>query len=163
MKLTVHFMQYGQTACQMAGAPKDWAAGHRWSSDWNDVTCEECLRGKEPFSTFTLGQDGKSVTITCNRCNRTSYSKNDVEYHFCGYCGVSHDDLFPPARRWWVEHPERDLAIVRCDCGWFIGIHWNNLDVAAIGGVMQCPKCKADLFERLSTLRTQFHEANKAH
>lgn len=163
MKLTVHFMQYGQTACQMAGVPKDWAAGHRWSSDWKDVTCETCLLGQEEISTFTLGQDGASVTITCKRCNRTSYSRSDVEYHYCGYCRVSHDDLWPPARRWWLDHPERDLAVVRCDCGWYLGIRWRDILGWGTDGTLRCPKCQADLFGQLSELKKHYHEANQAH
>lgn len=156
-------MQYGQTPCQMAGVPKDWAAGHRWSSDWKDVTCQDCLRGKDEVSTFTLGQDGKVATITCKRCNRTSYNGNDVRFHYCSYCDFFHDDLWPPARHWWMEHPERDLAILKCDCGYWIGYRWKHLISTETNGVVVCPKCHADLFERFAALRTHYHEAHKTH
>lgn len=114
MNLTVHFMQFGLTACQMAGVPKDWAAGHRWSGDWKDVTCETCLQGKDLIETFTVSADGKS--ITCKRCKRTSYNSNDVERHYCGFCHVFHDDLWPPIRKVWIDNP----TLVGCNfCGGF--------------------------------------------
>jgi len=165
MTLIVHFMQYGQTACQMAGVPKDWAAGHRWSSAWKDVTCQDCLRGKDFIDTFTISE--KRDSITCKRCNRTSYNSNDVQYHYCAYCDVFHDDIWPPARRWWIENPERDLALVSCACGYRIGFRWKqlislepNLEVA---GVFRCPQCKANLFDQISKLSKHYHEAHQAH
>jgi hypothetical protein len=29
---------------------------------------------------------------------------NDVQEHYCGHCHVFHDNLWPPARRWWIKH-----------------------------------------------------------
>jgi len=55
------------------------------------------------FQTFTLSADGKS--ITCKRCKRTSYNLNDVEQCYCPCCHVFHDDIYPLARRWWVDNP----------------------------------------------------------
>lgn len=161
MTLTVHFMQLGQTPCQMTGVPKDWAAGHRWSGDWEDVTCQECLRGRELIETFILGDDKKS--ITCKRCNRTSYNENDVRYHFCAYCGIFHDDLWPLARRWWIDNPETELAVIRCTCGWHIGFRWSHLMDTETNGVLRCQKCQTNLFDQVSKLRTHYHEAHKAH
>lgn len=101
--LIVHWMMYGMTACQKPGPPGDWPEkDHRWSSDWNDVNCPHCLEGKEPFETFTISEDGKA--ITCKRCKRTSHNARDVENHYCGWCHVYHDDIWPPARHWWVEN-----------------------------------------------------------
>lgn len=97
-------MQFGMTACQKEGPPGDWEEGHKWSSDWKDVNCAECLKGREPMDTFTISPDGKS--ITCKRCKMTSYNLNDVEQRYCGHCKVYHDDIWPPARAWWVEHPD---------------------------------------------------------
>jgi hypothetical protein len=74
--MIVHFMEHGMTACQKPGPPAKWEEGHRWSSVWEDVTCLDCLRGREPIETFTVSADGKS--ITCKRCKRTSYNPNDV-------------------------------------------------------------------------------------
>lgn len=102
--LTVHYLQFGMTACQKEGPPGDWEEGHKWSSDWKDVNCAECLKGREPMDTFTISPDGKS--ITCKRCKMTSYNLNDVEQRYCGHCKVYHDDIWPPARAWWVEHPD---------------------------------------------------------
>jgi hypothetical protein len=159
MSLTVHFMQYGHTACMMAGLPKDWAAGHRWSGDWNDVTCEQCLRGREPIDTFTISEDGKS--ITCKRCNRTSYSRGDIENRWCAYCQVSHDDLWPPARLWWIETLEPDMVGLHCSCGWKLGLKRKDLEEfkhIALGerfgrGHFQCPKCKKDLVNEVKELK----------
>jgi len=41
--------------------------------------------------------------ITCLRCKRTSFNPNDVEFHYCGWCCVFHDDLWPPCRAWWLK------------------------------------------------------------
>lgn len=98
------------TACLVNGPPKDWPDGHLWSSEWSEVTCVACLAGRELINTYTISQNGKS--ITCLRCNRTSYNSNDVKHHYCGYCYVYHDDIWPPARRAWLadkppEPPEK--------------------------------------------------------
>lgn len=138
--LTVHFMGYGMTACQMEGVPKEWSQGHRWSADWEDVTCEHCLKGKEPIDTYTLSPDGK--TITCKRCGRTSHSPGDVEHRWCEYCKVAHDDLWAPARRWWIDHPEPDMVHVTCDkCQFRLGILKKDLMELKARGFTQCHKC----------------------
>jgi len=99
--VTVHFMGYGMTACLVNGPPSKWPPNHKWSSDWADVNCQGCLAGKELIHTFTIADDGKS--ITCRRCKRTSHNANDVEHHYCGNCHVYHDDLWPPARKAWLD------------------------------------------------------------
>lgn len=55
----------------------------------------------DPIDTYTISADGK--TITCKRCGLTSHHPMDVERKFCGACKVFHDDIWPPARRWWIE------------------------------------------------------------
>jgi len=99
--LIVHFLGHGMSACMREGPPSKWPENHKWSGDWKDVTCDECLLGRDEIKTYTLSADGKS--ITCLRCKRTSHSAKDVEHHYCGACHVSHDDLWPPARRWWIN------------------------------------------------------------
>jgi len=99
--MTVHFLGYGMTACMREGPPSAWPEDHKWSSDWKDVTCEECLLGKDEIKTYTISADGKS--ITCLRCKLTSHNLNDVTYRYCASCNVSHDDLWPPACRWWLN------------------------------------------------------------
>ena len=101
MRITVHYMQHGMTACLVNGPPANWPPGHRWSNDWDDVTCEACLAGKDLIPTFTIGVGGKS--ITCLRCKRTSYHPDDVEKHYCSCCKVFHDDIWPPARKAWIN------------------------------------------------------------
>lgn len=111
-EMTVHFFQYGHAACMKPGLPAEWEADHRWSSDWKDVSCPDCLRGREPVETFIVAADGKS--ITCKRCKRTSHNAKDVEHLYCGFCDVYHDMLWPPARQWWIDHPD----LVGCSyCG----------------------------------------------
>lgn len=101
--LIVHYLQYGQTPCLMPTPPGSWPERHKWSAEWPEVTCKDCLRGKDTIvPTFTISTDGKS--ITCLRCQRTSYNQNDVDNHYCGACHVFHDDIWPPARKWWVEN-----------------------------------------------------------
>ena len=40
--------------------------------------------------TWILSADGES--ITCLRCNMTSYNVNDIMYRFCGHCHAFHED-----------------------------------------------------------------------
>ena len=102
--MIVHFLQYGMTACMKLGVPRDWEKGHLWTGEWSDVTCEECLLGRDCMETFEISPNGKS--ITCKRCGCTSHNPHDVEHHYCGRCHVFHDDIWPPARQWWVSHPD---------------------------------------------------------
>ena len=95
--MIVHFMGYGYTACMIPGPPKDWPEGHKWSSDWNDITCPGCLAGKELVHTFRIFADGKA--IQCLICGAMSYIQEDVDRQFCPKCGICHEDLWPPARR----------------------------------------------------------------
>lgn len=39
----VHHLHHGRTPCGMPGVPGDWAPEHRWSVNWDEVTCEPCL------------------------------------------------------------------------------------------------------------------------
>lgn len=148
--LIVHFMGHGMTACQIPGTPgKDWGPGHRWSADWDDVTCEQCLEGKEPIDTFVISPAGD--TITCKRCGRVSYSRGDIEHHYCGYCKVRHDDLWPPARHWWINTLEPDMAAIVCDCGYRLGV--KKVSIAAGVHGTSCPKCKALLDEKIKAVQ----------
>ncbi len=101
--LLVHYLNHGITACAIQGPPGDWPPGHRWSSDWKDVTCGECLLGRDLIKTYTLTADGKS--ITCLRCKKTSKHPEHVKNHWCPWCHAAHDDLVPWARRWWLNLP----------------------------------------------------------
>lgn len=98
--LVVHYMRGGQTACMRRGVPAEWSANHKWDSDWEVVTCKKCLRGKIPIDTFRIGDGGRS--ILCLHCGTTSHSKTDVDNRYCGHCHVYHDDIWPPARHWWI-------------------------------------------------------------
>lgn len=100
----VHMMQFGHTACLINGPPSSWPENHKWTPNWDEVTCFTCMAGKDVPPTFQISPDGKS--FTCLRCHRTSYHPKDVEHHYCGACGVSHDDIWPPARRAWLRLPE---------------------------------------------------------
>lgn len=97
----IHYVIYGVAACMKEGLPKDWPAGHVWTFRWADVTCPDCLKGRPYIDTYTLTTDGG---ITCLRCKITSYSPEDVKHHYCGKCGICHDDIWPPARRFWLDN-----------------------------------------------------------
>ena len=99
--MTVHYFNHGMSACMRQGPPVNWPPDHRWSSDWKDVTCDECLLGKDEIKTYLLSGDGRA--ITCLRCKRTSYNPSDVRAHYCSACETWHDDLWPPARLWWIK------------------------------------------------------------
>lgn len=103
--LVVHYLKYGMTACLVNGPPKDWPENHKWSSDWSEVTCGHCLSGRQLIHTYRISDDGKS--ITCLRCQRTSWNAGDVEHHYCGYCHAFHDDIWPPARLAWITGGQR--------------------------------------------------------
>jgi ribosomal protein L37E len=102
--MIVHFLKYGVTACMMPGVPCDWPEHHRWVSDENKdkVTCQACLEGmKYGDPSFELLEEGKA--IKCRRCGKISHNPGDVLNHYCAHCHVSHDDIWPPARKAWVE------------------------------------------------------------
>jgi len=102
-------MGYGMTACLINGPPANWPEGHKWSSDWADVTCKTCLAGKELTQTVSISEDGKSMT--CLKCGNTTHNQNDVDNHYCDYCHVFHDDIWPPARKAWLEGPTEGKSI----------------------------------------------------
>lgn len=106
MPETIHFMQYGLTPCFMESPPASWPVHHFWSAEWENVTCEVCLAGRNIAQTFLLTNSEHGLAFTCLRCLRTSHSPKDVEHHYCGHCHAFHDDIWPPARRWWVTHPD---------------------------------------------------------
>lgn len=102
--MIIHLVQYGLVACMREMPPAKWPDGHRWSSDWKDVNCPDCLRGKDEPYTFHIDLNGPS--ITCKICGLTSFNNSDVINHYCAHCHVSHDDLWPPARAQLIGHPE---------------------------------------------------------
>ena len=54
--------------------------------------------------TFVIDLNGPC--IICKRCGLASYNPNDIEQHYCARCHVFHDDIYPPARQWWIAHPD---------------------------------------------------------
>lgn len=144
-------MQFGMTACLMQDVPKNWPEGHRWSSDWEEVTCPACKEGKEPIETFVIGRAKDQPTITCKRCNRTSYSLDDVTHRWCAYCQAHHDSIWPPARRFWITHPEPALKIVRCRCGFWIGFNQTDAKNVLNTGLL-CPECRANLMPEIKNM-----------
>lgn len=100
--ITVHLMQYGHTACLIDGPPKDWPKNHKWDSDVKNVNCPMCLEGLEfGEATFEILEDGKA--FKCRRCGNISRDQSDVTNHWCDRCHASHDDIWPPARRAWMN------------------------------------------------------------
>lgn len=93
-QLTIHLLKFGVSACP---------DNHKWvGEDQKElVNCSACLEGlKHGDPTFEILNDGKA--IKCRRCGSISHNPNDVENHWCGRCHMSHDDIWPPARRAWV-------------------------------------------------------------
>jgi hypothetical protein len=110
----VHYFKFGVSACLLPGVPKDWPPNHKWVSDEDKehVNCPACLQGmKYGDPTFEILEDGKA--IKCRKCNLTSHNKNDVENRYCGHCHVFHEDLWPPARKAWLEQPADPLPVRR--------------------------------------------------
>lgn len=106
----VHYMQFGHTACLVNGPPNEWPENHRWTSVEAEVSCPACIEGlKWGESTFEILEDG--TRIKCRRCGRVSSNLQDVEYHYCGHCHAYHDDIWPPARKAWMEgDPKADQS-----------------------------------------------------
>lgn len=105
----VHYMQFGHTACMMQPrTPKDWPEGHKWDSNWPNVTCPACLKGQPPYpDTFEIEiKYGKEIAITCKHCGKKSYHAKDIEQRYCGHCHLFHDDIWPPGRQHWIDNPE---------------------------------------------------------
>lgn len=99
---TVHLLNDGLTACLADRmVPDPWTQEHVGTGQWEHVTCDKCLEGREAVETYKLSADGKS--ITCLRCHRESRNPHDVSQHYCGHCHVWHDDLWPPARKAWLS------------------------------------------------------------
>lgn len=107
--MPTHFMKFGHTACMMEGPPVEWPEGHKWTSVWKHVTCDDCLLGRHMIHTFKISADRKS--ITCRGCGHKSTDPKDVENHTCPACHVSHDDLWPPARRAWIKQGKAVLLL----------------------------------------------------
>jgi hypothetical protein len=42
---TVHMLMHGRALCGLAGEPRDWPAGNKWTwrSEANDATCATCI------------------------------------------------------------------------------------------------------------------------
>lgn len=59
--------------------------------------------------TFTIGPEANS--ITCLGCGLTSYNPNDVKIRWCGHCHVFHDDIFPPARQWFIDNTKKAFPL----------------------------------------------------
>lgn len=100
--MPVHFLQLGRVACHGPITPITLEAGHSGSENWDEVDCFECSKGRVPAVTYTMAPDGSS--ITCLGCGMTSSNSDDVENLYCGHCHVAHSDIWPPARRWFVEN-----------------------------------------------------------
>jgi hypothetical protein len=50
----------------------------------------------EDGPTYTIRANPVAVggrTITCTRCQRTSFNRNDVAHRYCGACHIFRDDL----------------------------------------------------------------------
>jgi|ERR1044071_5353021 hypothetical protein len=94
----IHHMRHGHAACGLPMPPAEWPEDHKWSDNWDEVTCRGCL---SYYPTYEISPDTKS--IICLRCKRASSNPNDIAHHYCGYCHVFHDDIWPPARQWWVK------------------------------------------------------------
>lgn len=149
----VHYFGYGMAACLKPGPPGDWKDDDTWTNNWGFVSCPDCLKGKDYLETFIIASDSKSgKSITCKRCNRTSYNSGDIEHHWCWYCQVSHDDLWPPARRHWITHPEPDLKIIKCECGFWFGFKPRDTREAIRIG-MCCPQCRVSWTDKLKALK----------
>jgi len=94
--------------------------------------------------TFSISKDRKSITCKC--CKLTSYDLNDVTMRYCGHCLVYHDDIFPPARAFWIANSgQYERTCVHCGCtdsnACLGGCSWVEIHKATPTGV--CSTCAA--------------------
>lgn len=107
--MIVHLMQYGLTPHPMPMPPAKWPKNHMWvgQEGFLHLTCEACIEAfkfrTEPIYEIFYSDDGKRESIKCLRCGRTSHNLNDVNNRYCGYCHAFLDDIWPPARKAWLE------------------------------------------------------------
>lgn len=115
--LLVHYAEYNRVACGIIqGHSAGWPEGNLSSSEPAEVTCPACRAGLEAAGigilTYELGHNETlhADWIKCRGCGLTSYLPQDRFHHFCGHCHVFHDDLWPPARKWWIENTPKVVA-----------------------------------------------------
>jgi ribosomal protein L37E len=104
MSDVIHLLKFGVTACLLPGTPKDWPENHKWvgEEDKNLVTCPTCIKGMQ-FGDPTFQLLDNATKIKCRRCGFVSSHRDDIENHYCGRCHVSHDDIWPPGRKAWID------------------------------------------------------------
>ena len=103
--MKIHLVQFGLVACEMEMPPAKWPEGHRWSSDLKDVTCEMCRENATDTPlTFEIMSEGKA--IKCRICGAVSINPDDIQSRRYFWCRVDHDNLWPPARKMMLDHPE---------------------------------------------------------
>lgn len=76
------------------------------------------------IKTYVLSEDGKA--ITCLGCNRTSYNHHDISRLYCGHCQLFHEDLWPPAREWFItqgrKRAEEAVSALALQMGFDTGV-----------------------------------------
>lgn len=114
--MIIHLMNYGMTPHPVPGnVPADWPPGHRWAGmeDLKHVNCDECLIAyklrDQPVYEIFFDTKGKEHTILCLRCKRVSTHPKDVEQRYCGACHAFLDDIWQPAKKWWLESYKQPL------------------------------------------------------
>jgi hypothetical protein len=85
--------------------------------------------------------DGQPI-ITCKRCKKSSWNTGDIENRYCGFCKVFHDDLYPPSRQWWIDHPDQHPASqYRAHPYDFVSVYaWMSLDDNGEPGIVFMPQ-----------------------
>lgn len=53
---------------------------------------DSIARGRERGATYTIISNGTTPAIYCNRCGRLSYSPEDIENRYCGFCHQYHQE-----------------------------------------------------------------------
>lgn len=64
----------------------------------------------EPQSTYEISFLLGATFIKCLGCGAVSYNRSDVEQHYCGRCHIFRDDLWPPARQWFLDNAKKIAA-----------------------------------------------------
>lgn len=101
-ELIVHYFSYGHAACNIGDLPMVWPPGHRWTPEPGQVNCPLCLSGMQfGEATYEIMDDGKMMR--CRRCWHLTRKPDEVLNRYCARCNARHDDIWPPARLFWLR------------------------------------------------------------
>jgi ribosomal protein S27AE len=115
--MIIHLVKHGHTPHPMPMPPSSWPVDHRWVGEDQQrvVNCPDCLEAiaSKDLALYSIhiDTDGTERHITCRRCGKRSYNPEDIKNHYCGNCHAFLDDIWPPAKKWWLENQPKSAEL----------------------------------------------------